>query len=304
MAIPTYQDFMRPLLVAIQDGREYRLRDLFVPLGKSFGLTDDQMAEKLPSGTQRVVNNRVSWARTYLGKAGLICSPKRGFIAITELGKSVLRENPPEINYKFLERFESFKQFRELRHESAESLDAPEFVASEATPEEAIESAYEQMQQKLSDDLLEKVKECSPYFFEKVVLQLLLAMGYGGVGGRGTVTPPTRDGGIDGIIYEDKLGLDIVCIQAKRWENTVSRPRVQEFVGSMDLHRSKKGVMLTTSEFSGDARDFVDRIEGKKVVLIDGDKLSELMIEHRVGVTPKRNFELLDISQDFFDEDE
>jgi restriction system protein len=296
---------MRPLLVAIQDGKDYRLRDLYVPLAKSFGLTDEQIAEKLPSGSQRVVDNRVSWARTYLGKAGLIRSSKRGYIAITDLGKAVLRENPPEINYKFLERFESFKQFRELRHEHPEFPDeGPYLAAPEETPEEAIESAFQQMQQKLTDDLLEKVKECSPYFFQTVVLRLLQAMGYGGVGGRGTVMPPARDGGIDGIIYEDKLGLDIVCIQAKRWENTVGRPTVQEFVGSMDLHRSKKGVILTTSKFSGDALDYVERIEGKKVVLIDGDKLCDLMIEHRVGVTPKRNYELLDISQDFFDEDE
>jgi restriction system protein len=306
MAIPTYEDFMLPLLSALDDGQVHQLRDLYVPLARLLGLTDEEIAKKLPSGQQRVVNNRIGWARTYLLHAGLLASPKRGSVAITDRGRSVLRENRPEIDRRFLERFDSFREFwqRSVRRQRPESLEGAGDVDSSATPEETIEAVHEQLREQLAADLLQKLKDSSSYFFEKVVLRLLEAMGYGGVSGSGLVTPASRDGGIDGVIHEDKLGLDTVCIQAKKWENTVGRPKVQEFVGSMDLHRSKKGVVLTTSQFSGDALDYVNRIEGKKVVLIDGDKLCELMIEHRVGVTPKRNYELLDISEDFFAEDE
>ena len=166
-----------------------------------------------------------------------------------------------------------------------------------------MEAAYKQLIEAVASELLDTLKECSPYFFEKVVMQLLRAMGYGGAGGRGLVTPKTHDGGIDGVIYEDKLGLDSVCIQAKRWEGTVGRKTVQEFVGSMDLHRSRKGVILTTGKFSHDALEYVDRIEGKKVVLISGEELAQLMIDHRVGVAPTHKYELVDVSQDFFDEE-
>jgi restriction system protein len=304
MAIPTYQDFMLPLLTALGDGKEHRLRDLYLPLAKGFHLSDEQIAQRLPSGQQRVVNNRVGWARTYMLKSGLLSSKRRGFVTITDLGREVLRENPPKINYKFLERFESFREFRQASRNKEKTPEGADEVDVGVTPEETIEAVHAQLRDQLSADLLDKIKDASPYFFEKVVLRLLQAMGYGGVSGSGFVTPKSSDGGIDGIIYEDKLGLDIVCIQAKRWEDTVGRRTVQEFVGSMDLHRSKKGVILTTSKFSGEALEYVNRIEGKKVVLIDGAKLSELMIEHRVGVTPKRTYELLDISEDFFDEDE
>jgi restriction system protein len=303
MAIPTYEDFMLPLLREINHGEVHHVRDLYLPLAKSFGLTDEEIVQRLPSGQQRVVDNRVGWARSYLLHAGLVASPKRGFVVITDVGREILRESPPKIDRKFLERFETFRAFRLKHRRKTDSLVASEEVESSATPEETIEAAHEQLRDQLSSDLLDKLLQTTPYFFEKVVLRLLQAMGYGGISGSGTVTPRSRDGGIDGVIYEDKLGLDTVCIQAKRWENSVGRRTVQEFVGSMDLHRSKKGVILTTSEFSADAIDYVDRIEGKKVVLIDGEKLCELMIEHRVGVTPRRNYEVFDISEDFFDED-
>ena len=304
MALPTYQDFMKPLLVAVNDGQEHQMRDLYLPLAKGFNLSDEQINEKLPSGLQRVLDNRIGWARTYLLKAGLITSPRRGTVAITKTGRDTLADNPPRIDYRFLERFESFRQFR-LESRKSEPADATTSEAeTTATPEEMLEIAHQQLRGQLSAELLQKVRETTPYFFELVVLRLLQAMGYGGVSGRGLVTPRSNDGGIDGIIYEDKLGLDIVCIQAKRWQATVGRPTVQEFAGSMDLHRSRKGVILTTSQFSGDALSYVERIEGKKVVLIDGEKLCHLMIEHGVGVTTKRSYEVLNISEDFFDEGE
>jgi restriction system protein len=304
MALPTYQDFMRPLLVSISDGQEHRLRDLYMPLARGFNLTDDEINQKLPSGMQRVVDNRIAWARTYLIKAGLMTAPRRGHVAITELGRQALRDNPESITATYLENFDSFRVFRRDNNTREIESTASSEPEAEATPEEIIEGAHQQLRDQLSSDRLEKLKGADPHFFEKVVLQLLQAMGYGGVNGSGLLTPRSGDGGIDGVIYEDKLGLDNVCIQAKRWTNTVGRPTVQEFAGSMDMHRSKKGVILTTGRYSADALAYVDRIEGKKVVLIDGAKLCELMIEHRVGVTPKRNYELLDISEDFFDEDE
>ncbi len=295
---------MLPLLTAIEDGQDHRLRDLYLPLAKGFALTDEEINRKMPSGQKRFVPNRIGWARSYLKAAGLLSSPKRGFVTITELGRNVLKQNPSQIDQNFLRKYDSFREFKKGKATDKDVEPVDERIETTATPEEVIDSAYDQLRKKVATDLLEKVKECSPYFFETVVLRLLQAMGYGGVTGSGLVTPQSGDGGIDGIISEDKLGLDTVCIQAKRWEKTVGSPTVKEFVGSMDLHRSKKGVILTTSHFSSDALEYVDRIEGKKVVLIDGDKLCQLMIEHRVGVTPKRNYELLDISEDFFDEDE
>jgi restriction system protein len=296
---------MLPLLAALDDGQERRIGDLYLPLARSLGVSDEEFARRLPSGQQRVVDNRVGWARAYMLKAGLVSAPKRGYVAITDPGREVLLERPPKIDRQFLERFDSFRKFWEAstKQRRTESIVGAEQAESSVTPEETIEAAHEQLRQQLTGDLLQKVKDSSPYFFETIVLRLLQAMGYGGVSGSGMVTPVSRDGGIDGVIYEDKLGLDTVCIQAKRWENNVGRRTVQEFVGSMDLHRSKKGVILTTSRFSSDALDYVDRIEGKKVVLIDGERLCELMMEYRVGVTTKRNYEVLDISEDFFDED-
>jgi restriction system protein len=303
MTIPTYQDCMLPYLRALADGETHHVKRLIASLEESFSLTEEERSQLLPSGQTRTIVNRVGWAKTYLKKAGLIKSSERGYFKISETGKSVLAEAIDRIDYKYLMRFESFREFRQTKKKPQENHADVEDLETSRTPVEAIEVAHEQLNAELAADLLDKLKDCSPYFFEKVVLRLLRAMGYGGTTGRGVVTPASSDGGIDGIIYEDKLGLDSVCIQAKRWEGTVGRPTVQEFVGSMDLHRSRKGVVLTTSRFSRDAIEYVERIEGKKVVLIDGDELCRLMIEHRVGVATRQTYELFDVSEDFFDED-
>jgi restriction system protein len=303
MPIPTYDILMLPLLRALADGRIHQLREFYDRLADDFSLTPEQRAEYLPSGQQRVFQNRVGWARTYLKKAGLIESPRRGHILITDLGRSLLAESPDHIDIKMLERYESFQEFKNAsRKEEPGEADEAILEATE-TPDETIEAAFEQRREQVQAELLETIKACTPYFFEKVVLRLLQAMGYGGTTGKGVVTPKSLDGGIDGIIYEDRLGLDTVCIQAKRWEGTVGRQTVQAFVGSMDLHRSKKGVVLTTGGFSRDAIDYIERIEGKKVVLIDGQELTRLMMDYRVVVMPTKSYELVDISQDFFDED-
>lgn len=272
---------MLPFLKAIADGELHTIRDITDQVSGALGLNSDQRVEMLSSG-QRVIANRVGWARTYLKKAGLVKSPKRGIQQITDLGRKVLADRPAELNTGYLK--QHFPEF--LAWFSAKP---PEVAATGGetaeTPDDKIEAAYNHLIDQVASDLLDMLKQTSPYFFEKVVVQLLRAMGYGGTGGRGLVTPKSGDGGVDGVIYEDKLGLDIVCVQAKRWEGTVGRKTVQEFVGSMDFYRSRKGVIFTTSNFSKDAKEYVDRIEGKKVVLIDGDELTRLMIDHKVGVT-------------------
>jgi restriction system protein len=299
MAIPTYEDCMLPFLKAIADGQQHSLRNLIEKIADALSLSAEDRVEMLPSG-QRVIANRVGWARTYLKKAGLIESPKRGVMQLTQRGREVLAGSPNRIDSAYLK--ERFGEFREwIQAKPLETVSADRDASS--TPEEIMDGAYNELRDQVASELLDTLKGCSPYFFEKVVVDLLRAMGYGGVGGRGLVTPKSRDGGVDGVIYEDKLCLDSVCIQAKRWEGTVGRKTVQEFVGSMDLHRSRKGVILSTSAFSRDAIEYVERIEGKKVVLIDDDQLTRLMIEHRVGVTPTRSYELVAVSQDFFDEE-
>jgi restriction system protein len=297
MAIPTYEDCMLPYLEFLSDGKTKQPKEIVAHVSDVFQLTPEERAKTL-SGGQRVINNRVGWARTYLRNAGLIALPKRGLHVITDAGRDVLNERPPRIDSKYLMRFDSFRDFLGKKPEPIQQVEA----VSE-TPEETIQAAYEELQSEIASRLLETLHECEPYFFEQVVVKLLQAMGYG-VSGSGQVTPRSRDGGIDGIIHEDKLGLDTVCIQAKRWEGTVGRRTVQEFVGSMDLYRSRKGVIITTSQFSSDALDFVNRIEGKKVVLIDGEQLCRFMMDHRIGVTVRQTYDILDVSQDFFDANE
>ncbi|WP_428305462.1 restriction endonuclease [Lacipirellula sp.] len=303
MSLPNYQEFMLPFLTAIADGKPHRISDLIDRLADALTLNDEQRSELLPSG-QRVLANRVGWARTYLKKAGLIESPERGLMLLSDRGRSVLNENLQQVNQQVLDRFPEFREWRTAKKdEGAGEGPSPnaETVAS-LTPDEVMEAAYRELNDQVASDLLETLKRSSPYFFEKVVLTLLAAMGYGGVHGGSLITPASGDGGIDGLIHEDKLGLDTVCVQAKRWEGTVGRPVVQGFVGSMDMHRSRKGVVITTGRYSQDAHDYVNRIEGKKVVLIDGVQLAQLMIEHRVGVAARRTYVLVDLSQDFFDE--
>ncbi len=300
MSLPTYEEFMLPFLRAVADGEPHRTRDLIDQLSEVLQLTEEQRLETLKSGS-RVVGNRVGWARTYLKKAKLIESPQRGVMLITARGRQVLDEGCEGIDKKFLDQFDDFREWN--RGQSTDKPESDLLLDSTLTPDEVMEAAFKQHTDQVAAELLETLKSCSPYFFEKVVLNLLQAMGYGGLSGHGLVTPKSGDGGIDGVIYEDKLGLDNVCIQAKRWEATVGRKTIQEFAGSMDLYRSRKGVILTTSGYSKEAREFVDRIEGKKVVLVDGTLLTQLMIDYKVGVTTSRTYELALLSQDFFDED-
>ncbi len=307
MPIPDFQSVMLPLLKSLSNGQQQTVRELTPKLADVFGLTEDERETMIPSGQQKVFHNRVAWAKTYLKAAGLVENPIRGRVRISDAGRSVLRENPESINMKYLERFPGYRAFKD-RSLNADSSEGEEVVESQpqqvATPLEQLTQAHQTMKEALREELLSRLLECSPKFFERAVLKLLLAMGYGGVTGDGQVTGQSGDGGIDGIIREDKLGLDVVCLQAKRWENTVGRGLVQQFVGSIDFVRATKGVILTTATFSRDAIAFVDHIQGKKVVLIDGVRLTELMVAHNIGVNVVESIELKEISNDFFDDDD
>lgn len=299
MAIPDYQSIMLPLLKFLGDRKEHSLREAIEYLADEFGLSDDERKELLPSEQQFTFDNRVGWARTYLKKAGLVNSTKRAYFKISDRGVQVLKANPETINIKFLEQFPEFIEFRKTKKEKKEKKP----ISDESPPEEIIESAYQSLRDNLAAELLQNVKNCSPSFFEKLVVDLLVKMGYGGTRkDAGQAVGKTGDGGIDGIIKEDRLGLDILYIQAKRWENSVSRPEIQKFAGALQGMRAKKGIFITTSDFSRDAEDYVKNIESK-IVLIDGETLANLMLDHNIGVSPVASYELKRIDTDYFTED-
>jgi len=301
MAIPDYQSCMLPLLRVYADGQDHTFREVVDALAREFKLTDAERREMLPSGRQEVFENRVGWARTYMKKAGLIESPKRGVNRITKRGLDVLKQNPDRIDVSFLAQFQEFKDFRALRHTKPD--EEPELDLNNKTPEESLEGAYQKLRSDLAADLLQRLKTCSPAFFERLVIEVIVKMGYGGTRkDAGKAIGKSGDGGIDGIIKEDKLGLDAIYIQAKRWENTVGRPEIQKFVGALTGQRAKKGLFITTSNFSSDAEDYVSRIDAK-VVLIDGETLAQLMIDHNVGVSTIGTYEIKKVDSDYFSEE-
>jgi len=304
MPIPDFQSVMLPLLETLADSKEWRMRDVTEALANRFQLSPEERKEMLPSGQQTLFSNRVAWAKTHLKAAGLLLNPTRGKVSLSEEGRKVLAGTPTSINCRFLRQYPSYLELVGRSRSDDEEISAADDATAESTPLELMDKSFHALRRATADDLLLKLKSCSSGFFETVVVKLLQAMGYGGVTGEALVTGRSGDAGIDGIIKEDKLGLDVVCIQAKRWEGTVGRPVIQGFVGSMDFVRARKGVILTTSQFSREAVDFVDRIEGKKVVLIDGPHLADLMIEHNVGVLRTKCYELKEVSNDFFDEDD
>lgn len=299
MAIPDFQSLMLPLLQAIADGNDHTNSEVTRNLAQQFKLTEEELNQTLPSGPSGLFYNRVAWAKAYLKKAGLLESPSRTVFRITDQGKSVLAQHPEKINIAFLKQFPSMDW-----HKKKETADGLEVADTEHTPEEVLEASYRDLRLALADELLEQVNTCSPKFFERLVVDLLVAMGYGGsLADAGQAIGKAGDGGIDGIIKEDKLGLDVVCVQAKRWENTVGRPVVQAFAGSMDAFKAKKGVLLATSAFSKEAADYVRQID-KRLVLIDGSQLAQLMIDHDIGVTTARTYTLKKIDHDYFVEEE
>lgn len=302
MGIPDFQAIMLPLLEFVADGREHSKAEAVEHLAVKFGLTEEERKVLLPSGRQRVFDNRVGWARTYMAKASLLESPRRSFFQITARGRDVLAQRPDRIDRNFLAQFPEFREFRELRHHAEEPPSGGREFEGDATPEEALESAYQRLRQDLAAELVEMVRKCSPSFFERLVVDLLVKMGYGGTRqDAGQAIGRSGDEGIDGIIKEDRLGLDAIYLQAKRWDGVVGRPEVQKFAGALQGHRARKGVFITTSGFSKEAEDYVARIDSR-IILIDGEKLVQLMIDHDVGVSTAASYEIKKIDQDYFTE--
>jgi len=301
MTIPDYQTVMLPLLDCISDGDEYRIKEAIEILADHFGLSEEERLGLLPSGRQPTFNNRVSWAGTYMKEAGLIEKPRRGYLKITDRGLTLLADKPYRIDSRFLERYPEFVAFREKNGKSLKPKPQA-IVEDEQTPVEAIESAYQTVRGSLATELLQQIKGCSPEFFERLVVDVLVKMGYGGTRkDAGKAIGKTGDEGIDGIINEDRLGLDVIYIQAKRWEGTVSRPEIQKFVGALQGQKARKGIFITTSNFSKHAEDYASMIENN-VVLIDGGSLANLMIDHDVGTTLVSSYEVKRVDSDYFDE--
>jgi restriction system protein len=304
MAIPDYQSVMLPLLTLVSDGKEHQIREAVNALADRFKLTKTERKDVLPSGIGGIFENRVGWARTYLKKAGLLTYPKRSHFQITERGRSVLGENPKRIDVKFLRQFPEFMEFQNAKKLDGEEGAAETHEESSDTPEELLASGYLKLRKQLESDLLARVKSCTPEFFERLVVRLLTTMGYGGsLADAGKAIGKTGDGGVDGVIKEDKLGLDLLFIQAKKWDNSsVGRPEIQKFVGALYGRKAKKGIFITTSTFSRDARDYADGLDSK-VVLIDGTQLTELMFDFGVGVSTANSYAVKRIDSDFFDEE-
>jgi restriction system protein len=265
-------------------------------------LSDEERNELLPSGGQGVFNNRVHWARTYLKQAGLLDAPRRGYFQITDRGLSLLAEKPNVVNVTLLERYPEFLEFRSRRKGKNNDV-GEEISTSTETPEDALASAYMAIQRKVEEEIIDSIMQSSPSFFERLVVDLLVKMGYGGNRqDAGRALGKSGDGGIDGIINEDRLGLDVIYIQAKRWDGTVGRPEIQKFAGALQGQRARKGVFITTSSFSRGAIEYASQIESK-IILIDGDRLASLMVEHNVGVSTSGVYEVKKIDSDYFDED-
>lgn len=304
MAVPDYQTLMLPLLRLAADRTDQSIAQVIENLADQVALSDDERKELLPSGTQVKFDNRVRWARFYLQKAGLLEPIGRGRFRITTRGLEALQGAPGRIDVKFLDRFPEFREFRSAARAESSTPDEPAVADSPQTPQEALDTSYQNLRRTLARELLEKVRAVPPRFFEKLVVDLLVAMGYGGsrkdagqaVGGSG-------DGGVDGVIKQDPLGLDVVYIQAKRWEATIGRPEIQGFAGSLDGHRAQKGVFITTSRFSREAEEYV-RVIPKKIILIDGERLAQMMIDHGVGVAEIERYTVKRIDLDYFEEGE
>lgn len=299
MAIPDYQTIMLPLLKFAGDNEEHSLQEAVENLVDYFELTDEELRELLPSGQQAIFRNRVGWARSYMKQAILLESTRRGYIRITPRGLDVIRQNPSKITVKFLDQFEEFCEFRKRRRIKPREEREPE-EQEQRTPEEILETVYENLRNELADDILQQISKSTSRFFERIVVEVIVKMGYGGsLRDAGKAIGRSGDEGIDGIIKEDKLGLDIIYIQAKRWENTVGRPEIHRFAGALHGKHARKGVFITTSDFSKEALEYVTNIDSK-IILIDGEQLARYMIDLNVGVSQVSIYEVKRIDLDYF----
>lgn len=300
MAIPDFQTLMRSLLEHLANDGVKSNRETMAVLSKHFQLTDEELAELLPSGQQSVFTNRLAWAKAHLKKAGLLESPSRGLYKIVPRGLEALAQSNQRINLKYLKQFEEYN-YGSSGNGNAQEKDEQK-PSDTLTPYEHIEIGYQLIRAALEDELLIKIKTLSPAFFERLVVELLVAMGYGGsLKDAGQTLGQSGDGGIDGVIKEDRLGLDAIYVQAKRWEGVVGRPEIQKFAGALQGQRARKGVFITTSGFSKEASDYVSKIENR-IVLIGGKQLTGLMVDFGIGVAKIDSYDINRIDSDYFEE--
>lgn len=308
MAVPTFDEFFLPLLQLLNEQGPLRFADTKTMLAERMGISEEDQRELLPSGKQRRYDNRVGWARTYLSKAGLIRNVTRGVYETTDVGRKLLASKPTFINVSTLQDFEPFQAWQSKPRSASSTLETatPPVSSEEAgTPEEAISAAYEELRLALAAEIAETLQEVSWGRFEEIVIDVLLALGYGGSrAGAGHAFRTSGDGGVDGVINEDRLGLSKIYVQAKRKapEYRVSRPDVQAFVGSLLGQRAKQGVFITTSSFSREAEAYAEGLSDLRVVLIDGEALATYMIDHDVGVSEQDRFVVKRIDRDYFEE--
>ncbi len=302
MSVPKFFEFFEAFLKAVNDGELHTAKEVRNIIASAMSLTESDLAEMLPSGTQRTFDNRVAWARTYLDKAGLIETPQRGKYRITQAGKTALTSGE-KIDLAYLEKSEKFKDFHKATTPNPTS-EMPE--EKNESPLEMLEVLHKQVTATLASQLMDEVMKLTPVEFERLVVKLLLKMGYGsGIDEAGMVTQQSNDGGIDGIIKEDKLGFSHIYIQAKQWavEQTVGKPEIQKFVGALQGQQAQKGLFITTAKFSSGALQYAENLLGAKVVLVDGTALTKLMIKHNVGVSLEQVYEIKKIDSDFFAEE-
>ncbi len=300
MTVPKYYELMKPLLEEISDGKTYAIRDVCKMLARRLNLSNDDLAKMLSSGRQGIFINRVGWAKTYLKKAGLVASPAKATVAITDVGRSVLKDNPEIIDSKYLERFPSFVEFETCNSAGKNKSSSVDSDDSGLTPDDKFEEAYEQINSALASDLLNEILKISPYTFEKLVVDLLSKMGYGAIDYGSHVTAASGDDGIDGVIMEDQLGFSLIYIQAKQWalDSVIGQPMIQNFVGAIS-GKQGHGLFVTTAKFSNKAKDYANN---QHIILVDGEKLVELMIKHNFCVSVRKVFELKKIDTDALSE--
>lgn len=304
MAVPKFFEFFEGFLRATQDGELHTAKEVREIIAAEMNISAEDRKEMLPSGKQSTFDNRVAWARTYLDKAGLIETPTRGKYRITENGKQALASGE-KIDLKYLERSDKFREFHNVTTENT-TEPAEEVGESDESPMEILDAAFQQVNATLASQLMDEVMKLSPSEFEQLVVKLLLKMGYGsGIEGAGRVTQQSNDGGIDGIIQEDQLGFSNIYIQAKQWatDQTVGKPEIQKFVGALQGQQAQKGLFITTAKFSSGATQFAENLLGAKVVLVDGSKLTRLMIKHNIGVSVEHTYEVKRLDSDFFAEE-
>jgi restriction system protein len=300
--IPDYESIMLPLLDLLSDNEVHTLNECHNKLAIHFNLTDEEIRQLLPSGKQPTFRNRLGWARTYMQKAGLVESPKRANYKITDRGLTIMSKNLNKIDGSVLKEFPEFIDFQSIKKPTVSPI-ANTNLTQKDSPEEEIEYAYEKLKNDTGIELLNTIKSCSPDFFERLVIDLLISMGYGGSRkDAGEAMGKSGDGGIDGIIKEDKLGLDVIYLQAKRWENTVPIKEIRDFTGALASKKARKGIFITTSNFPKSAYEFITQVD-YKIILIDGELLTELMFEYNLGVTVENTYTVKSIDSDYFVED-